>query len=441
VKRTRAEDIVEFLGFSGSRGQLNGLRKASQREGEKLLQWLDDSGLAFYFLQKVNNAGARDQVPDWMLSRLEENFRANQRRMEYLSNRFDFINRKLKDADVKYAVLKGFSLVPQFCPQAALRHQSDLDYLIDERSVPAAQQVMLDAGYRPKPGISNQELIFLMPDAAEPSRSADSHYAPEPHAVELHLDIWDSDEERLPMVKRLIFVERSVIHEWNGLEFPVLADEDAFPVQVLHTFRHLFTYWIRMSCFLEIAYFINARASDTTLWNRIEQRVGDSVVLREFVVIITEIVASLFAVPVPALARAWGQEIRPEIRVWIESYARDCVFCDLPIYDFSLFPRSKLVLFLLQQYEGFCTEKHTVRSQLILPSRLGRIAASVRNDPSLLLNTDWWKRQHLMRRSIFHALAGLRYSCEIPRWRWRTRAQLRATSPNGDLLESSVTPK
>ena len=366
-----------------------------------------------------------------MLSRLEENFHANQRRVDYMSNRLDFLNRKLEDAGVKYAVLKGSSLVPQFCPEAALRHQSDFDYLIDEQSIPTAQQVLVDAGYRLKPPISDQEFVFLMPELGDPSPDAESYYARETHAVELHLDVWDSDLNRLPTVNRLFSVDRTRIHNWNGLTFPVLTDEDAFLVQVLHTFRHLFTFWIRLSNFLEIARFIHNRASDSALWHRIEQRVGDSVVLREFIVILAELVASLFSAPIPPLVRDWGQGIRPEIRIWIDSYARDCVFCDFPIYRFSLFPSSKLVLFLLQQYEGFCAQEHSVRSQLIAPSRLGRIKASVKNNPSLLLNPGWWRRQHLVRRAAFHFLAGLRYTCEIPRWRWRTRliSRLPSSSP------------
>jgi hypothetical protein len=34
-----------------------------------------------------------------------------------------------------------------------------------------------------------------------------------------------------------------------------------------------------------------------------------------------------------------------------------------------------------------------------------------------VLNADWWKRQLFLRRSLFHSLAGLRFLCEIPRWR------------------------
>jgi hypothetical protein len=198
---------------------------------------------------------------------------------------------------------------------------------------------------------------------------------------------------------------------------------------VLHACQHLFTFWIRMSGLLEVGYFLNRRASDTSLWNRIEQRVGDNLVLREFVVIVAELVVKLFAPPLPSLVRDWGASVRPGPRVWIESYARHWAFCELPGYQFSLFPRAKLVLFLHQQYrDNISARKHMVRNRLIPSSRLSRIASSVRDKPSLVLDASWWKRQRLIGRSLFHALAGLRYLCEIPRWVWLNRARMRSAS-------------
>jgi hypothetical protein len=385
--------------------------------------------LAFYFLQKLKNTNATDTAPTWVMSQLERNFAANLRRVGDMSHRFGSLNRRFNDAGVRYTVVKGLSLVPQFCPDAPLRHQSDLDYLVDDPSLLAAQRVLLEAGYSPKLSRSNQEFIFVMAGTREPSRSAEQYSARAPHAVELHLDIWDSDLHGLPLMQRQFSVERTRIHEWNGFAFPVLADEDAFLLQVLHACQHLFTFWIRMSCLLEVGYFLNRRASDTSLWNRIEQRVGDNLLLREFVVIVAELVVKLFAPPLPPLVRDWGARVRPGPRVWIESYARHWAFCELPGYQFSLFPRAKLVLFLHQQYrDNISAQKHMVRNRLIPSSRLLRIASSVRDKPSLVLDASWWKRQRLIGRSLFHALAGLRYLCEIPRWVWLNRARMRSAS-------------
>jgi hypothetical protein len=81
-------------------------------------------------------------------------------------------------------------------------------------------------------------------------------------------------------------MERATTHEWNGFVFASLSDEDAFLLQVVHACQHLFGQWIRMSCFLEIGYFLKRCVHDTALWNGIERRIGDSLMVRQFVVVV-----------------------------------------------------------------------------------------------------------------------------------------------------------
>ena len=432
MKRTPAETVVEFLSFSGDVQYCTSQFKTfSHRRWQRVLQWMDDHGLAFYFLQRVKDTKTTDAIPDWVRSRLDQTFDCNRRRVDDLSRRFDKINNKFHDAGIPFAVLKGFSLVPQFCPNASLRYQGDLDYLVDDPSLMAAQRVLIEAGYSPKPQISNQEITFLLPGAGKASRRQEQYSPQAPHAVELHLDIWDSELNRLPLLERQFSVERAITHQWNGLAFPALSEEDAFLLQVLHVCRHLFTYWVRMSCLYEIGYFLSKRAADTAFWRRLDERAGQSRVLRELIVVVTELTVQLFAPSVPLAVRAWVDDIRPATRIWIEKYARRCAFSEVPVYEFTLFPKSKLVLFLHQQYQNDCAQKNVLRSQLVVPSRLSRLVSSVKSDPSLLLNPGWWKRQLFIRRGLFHALAGLRYVCEIPRWRWLNRPRVRAASASG----------
>jgi hypothetical protein len=422
VKRSPAEDIVSFLSFPGvSCDRIGALEKLTAPQWTHALQWLDDSGLAFYFLQKLKDTNATGVVPSAVLSRLERNFEANQLRVEDMSRRFSATNDRFNDAGIRYIAIKGFSLIPEFCPFAPLRHQGDLDYLVDG-DLHAARRVLVGAGYTPKESRSRKESIFISP-GGEPSRGAEQYSPQSRHAVELHADIWDASLHGVH-IPSLFSIERAKNFEWEGLAFPALADEDAFLLQVIHACHHFFTLWIRMSCLFEIAYFLNRRASDTKLWNRVEERAGDSVALRDFVVIVSEMAARLFAAPLPPLVQTWGARLRPASRVWIEHYARRWAFCELPVYQFSLFPRSNFALFLRQQYQTSAHE--SVEDKYAPPSsRLARIASSIRTKPSLALNASWWKRQLLFRRSVFHALAGARYVYEIPRWRWLNRAKIR----------------
>jgi hypothetical protein len=402
VRRTPAEDVVEFLNFSSDPFErANRLGTLSVRQWEHVLEWLNDAGLAFYFLHKLKTTDTTCRVPSWVMSRLEGTFAANQQRVSDMSVRFAFLNQRFNNAGVRYAVLKGLSHVPQFCPQATLRYQADFDYLIDDKSLFAAQNVLLQAGYSLKLPHTSQEFIFLPTQSGESWRNDDQYAAGVPHAVELHLDIWDRGQYKLPPMPRLFLVERTSIHLSNGFAFPALADEDAFLLQVLHTYLHSVTYWIRMSWLFEIGYFLHRRASDTSLWNRIEERVGDNLVLRDLVVIITELVSKLFAPRTPSLVRNWGRMIRPGPRIWIENYARHWAFSEAPIYRFCFFPRAKLVLFLHKQYADPNDQNHSVRHRLLPSTRLSSIATALRDKPSLLLHAGWWKRQLLIRRGPF----------------------------------------
>lgn len=426
MKQAPGETVVQFLRYSGDSHDhsLAAIERFSPRQWERALQWLDDESLAFYFLQKLKDVHAVDRIPDSILGRLQQKFASNQLRVEDMSRRFDILNQKFNDAGFRYAVVKGVSLVPEFCPYAPLRHQGDFDYLLDDKSLTAARQVLLEAGYVPKKSLSSVEEIFVIP-GGKPSRGAEQYSARAPHAVELHTDIWDSVLHGLPQIPQIFFLDRTITKLWNGLAFPALVEEDEFVLQVLHACHHLFGLWIRISSLFEIGHFLNRRAHDEEFWNRIEQRVGDSSILREFFVIVIGLVSNLFASPVPPLVRAWAGKIRPACRVWIEHYARRCAFSAPPAYQFRLLPTSKLILFLHQQFrEDALVGKSVVRRRLIPRNRLLLMVSSIRQDPSLALKLSWWKRHLLVRRSIFHLLAGLRYLLEVPRWRWLNRTKV-----------------
>ena len=73
-----ADSIVEFLSFSDPGDSIPALERVSHRDWERCLLWLDDTGLAFYFLQKLQDTNSADVIPTSILSRLEANFAANQ---------------------------------------------------------------------------------------------------------------------------------------------------------------------------------------------------------------------------------------------------------------------------------------------------------------------------------------------------------------------------
>jgi hypothetical protein len=417
MSRNGPEKVVQFLAFSGSGPGVQALKSINSRQWKGTVQWLNDSGLAFYFLQKLRTQNATGLIPKALLARLAADFAANQERMADLADHMRRINEQFQQAGLRFAVLKGFSLVPEYCPDISLRQQGDFDYLIDEQSLDAARRILAEMGYLSKHTRSSKESLFFMPGTIARSRGSEQYSPRAPHAVELHLDIWDGELLRLPSVARLFTAKRVVIHELEGSRFPALDDADAFLIQVLHAMSHIFSDWIKVGSLFEIAWFLNRRAQDGGLWEKIEQRVGGNAVLRELVVVVSESAAKLFGAPLPELVRTWHVQLRPGARVWIDRYCCKWALSELPVHEIRLFATSKLSVFLHQQYRG---EPIQPADGSPPPSawRPTWIAFAVRKNPSLILNAEWWKRHKLPRRCVYYGFAWLRYVCEMPRWWW-----------------------
>jgi hypothetical protein len=440
VKRTVAEAVVNYLSFSGKTsahvGELAGFRNREWKQG---VSWLHDTGLALYLLQKLKRGNVTDIVPKATLSRLEENLAANRRRVIYMASQFEFLNQKLSAAGVRYAAVKGFSLVPQFCPDASLRHQSDFDYLIDHQSLPLAQTVLEEAGYFLSKHKAN-EFVFLMPSRAIPPPDDEQYEAHAPHAVELRVAFWDSDFHGVFLTGPRFSVDNTRTQRWQNSVFPALPEEDAFLLQVIHAFNHVLTGGVRMAWLYEIGYFLSQRSTDELLWQRVERRIGEDALLREIVVVVTELSAHFFKAPLPTTSIIWAQKLDPAVRIWINNYARTWVFAKNRVDQLGLFSAAKVVLFLHQQYLPDASRRHQMRIRLLPLEQLFQRAGSITGKSSA--NDGGRRRQlkHALIRFLFHATAGLRYLWEIPRWRRLNKASARRSSsteresPAADIL-------
>jgi hypothetical protein len=451
MNRRLAETIIRYLSFSeeidGSRDSLGGF---SWRQWEDTFPWLDNANLALYLLQKLRDSHDERKLPPAALWRLEQNYSKNRLRVDEMASAFAEVNERFRQFGVNYAVVKGFSLIPEFCPDAYLRQQSDFDYLVDEQSVPIAQQALGDLGFflmkhRPAAG----EWIFSKAPIPHSFDSGEQYEGKGRYVIELQLATWRPDEHGIDIAGTQFSPSHTVDHEWRGMHFRALPEEDAFLLQVLHTFQHLLYGDIRMVWLYEIAYCLRRRSNDTSFWQRVERRSGADALLTHLVAIVAALATVFFQAPLPPIIRAWKANLRPPVEVWLENYGWRVAFEKMPAYELAVFPTSKLVLFLHRQFLPDAKRRRDLMRRRLLPWKRGLSRVRSIGEPPTVLPgsqpgglrpavSSQWRRRFAFHRLVYHVGSGLRYLCEIPRWWWLNRRKSPGGSRNLDTKHAET---
>ena len=411
-----AEGIVKSLSVSRSRNEpLARLNTFSERDWRQTLPWLDDSGLALYLLERVNRSSSPPALPAEIEACLRWKLASNQERVAAMKAEFGALNRRFEEAGVEYAVLKGFALIPEFCADAALRSQYDYDYLVPPGSVSLAQHTLQAAGYSQKvksPGREKQgESLFVAQPLSLPSADENFYSAHLSRSVELHLSLWESHRDMIDVEIPGDALKRRRWANWDGLQFPVLAEDDALLFQTLHAFAHIVDYWCRPSCFLEIAYSLARRHSDRAFWDQFRLRVGNHKNLAQIVGLVFSIAVELFEAPIPAEVNTWLAETVPaSLPLWVRQYGRR--------WALARFPGSKLSLFVHREFiDDRDAWREVLWGRLFPFHRPARVVESVDSSLSSRWRTSWDHGRFVFSRLKHHLNALLGYSWELPRWK------------------------
>jgi hypothetical protein len=380
------------------------LKGLTAKQWQPLLHWLDTSGLALYFLDRIADLELCAMLPPSVLSRLQHNLADNAVRTQSLAKEWTTLNLLFQKAGLSYATLKGFSLWPVSVPMLELRSQLDLDFLVAEESAEGVQAILEGEGYRLS-AISDRSWEFKTACGQSPSLKA-LYTAKPQRSVELHIERQSAAAP--PLLSR---TENRCFH---GALMPVLSPVDLFLGQAMHVYKHLSSAFTRAAHLIEFRRHVLVRHHDGAFWRearRIAERDAKlPIALGVVVLLITDIMGE-FA---PEALTCWTVDSLPiTVRTWVQLYGRRVAL--------GSFPGSKLYLLLQKEVEALGIPAKRPTSRALLPSRLPpAIAHRVPGEAAATrVNRNAQQLHFIFFRLRFHTVEGLRYMYESFRWRWR----------------------
>ena len=191
----------------------------SGMEWPRLLHWLDTSGLALYFFDRLNELNRVNALPLDVFERLQQNLVDNTARIEGLIAEMSLIHREFQRGSLCYATVKGFSLWPFSVPKPELRSQLDLDFLVAEESSREARRILESRGYHLR-AISGRSWEFKKNEM--PGTSIRDLYKDVPfRSVELHIEPSANGQSSL--------LARAEMRTFRGIDMPVLVPGRSVP--------------------------------------------------------------------------------------------------------------------------------------------------------------------------------------------------------------------
>jgi hypothetical protein len=385
------------------------LRRSNRSRQQGLLRWLDQSGIALYLLDKLQQHDALDHVPADFRQALERRSHANRERSLAMLGEFERIVEYFNKHSVRFCVLKGFALIPDFCSEPHLRHQIDFDFLVAPESLDAAKCAMQFCGYTQQATHQSNEVTFATPLQHIPSANDDIYAIPRHREVDL-LTAVRQVAHGVSIEAPSASLDKVSIKTLRGISFPSLPAEDMFALQVMHAFKHLLGSWVRVSWLLELGYFIDRHYDDADLWRSVIDGIGRDERVRNAFGLIVSLTQTLFPSPLPHLLADWClRPLSPRIQAWVTQFGVKTAISDLD--------GTKLTLFV---HRLFVDDENSwnayVRNRLFPIGRqspIGNVTTARPRDRIKVRASQWL---HSVRRATFHARELVCLPVEAVRW-------------------------
>lgn len=376
------------------------------REWQQTAFWLDASGLALYFLHRIDFMGLAASIDPAIVRSLRLKLDQNSARSDAMFEEWVSLNHVFANAGIAYANLKGFTLSPHSCPDPALRHQIDFDFLVSTKHIDLARRCLEERGYV-LAATTARTWEFKACNYA--SKSQPNQYAVGPsRSVELHLalDGIHPDDCSTDALLSTLATCRS-----RDFAFPALSSADQLISQALHLFGHLRAEYTRVSWLLEFQRHVLARRNDAPFWAQLQLRsqcIQNAPLALGLASLVTEQVFGSFAPP--ELSQCNSNSLPLAVRLWAERYGVQSATAD--------FPGTKLYLLLEQQLTTHCPTPRRSTASRLLP--IHPPPALFHRSPHETF-TGMLRRRSLQYRFTlfrlrFHLVEGLRYLVESTRW-------------------------
>jgi hypothetical protein len=380
------------------------LHEITEREWRNLTHWLDVSGLALYFLDRLVDLQLTRILPGRVLGRLRQNMRDNTERTHGMIAESVVIQEGFQASAVSYAVLKGFSLLPESVPRLELRHQLDLDFLIAEDDIEIARAVLEREGYRLY-AVSGRSWEFKKDEKIGISMR-DFYKDTSGRTVELHLQARMAGAESV--------LDRAVEREFYGIDMPTLSPVDLFLGQGMHVYKHICGEFSRTAHLLEFYRHVLARRQDDVFWAELRLRGEESPKTSLGLGIVTLLITSIMGEFAPLALTEWTVDrLSPAVRLWVKLYGCRAVFGDVP--------GSKLYLLLQRELEPLDQAASRLLWKALVPRRLPPEVVLATSSESLSIRVRRYQMQlgYVLLRFRFHVVEGIRFGVEAYRWRRR----------------------
>jgi hypothetical protein len=374
---------------------------------QRILYWLDISGLALYLLDRLTELGLERCLPQPIFLRVQQDLAENRNRTESLFQEAASISRAMRKQRIDLALLKGITLTPDSVPDSALRWQIDLDFLVAACDATAARHVLMSFGYGLH-AVCGNTMEFTAGESSAPDIRK-IYRVHSQRSLELHILSTTPARDG----KRNDRLARTHLRKFHEAVIPALSPADILVQQSVHLFKHLCGEHTRAAWVHEFWRHVQTRRDDTAFWSEVVRIAAFEPPAEIALAAAVQLSKLTFGGVVPEILAQWTTDRLPHnIRLWIETYGMRVLLADSP--------GNKLYLILRQELRTGTANRTTIR-RLVFPAHLPPPITRGAPGERLVTRLIRYRTElfYLLLRLQFHVIEGFKYAIELSRWQRR----------------------